>query len=50
MIDDHSRLAYTEVLDGLTAACASAFLRRAVRWFADRGVRVRAVMTDNGSC
>jgi transposase InsO family protein len=50
MIDDHSRLAYAEVLDDLTAAYATAFLRRAVAWFADRGVRVRAVMTDNGSC
>ena len=50
MIDDHSRLAYAEVLDDLTAACASGFLRRAVAWFAQRGVRVRTVMSDNGSC
>jgi transposase InsO family protein len=49
MIDDHSRLAYAEVLDGLTAACAIGFLRRAVAWFADRGVPIRAVMSDNGS-
>jgi transposase InsO family protein len=50
MIDDHSRLAYAEVLEGLRAEDAIAFLRRAVAWFAERGVRVRAVMTDNGSC
>lgn len=50
MIDDHSRLAYAELLDDLTAACAIAFLRRAVEWFAARGVTVRAVMSDNGSC
>ncbi len=50
MIDDHSRLAYAELLDDLTAACAIAFLRRGVAWFAERGVRVRAVMSDNGSC
>ena len=49
MIDDHSRLAYAEVLDDLTAAYAIAFLRRAVAWFADRGVHVRALMSDNGS-
>jgi transposase InsO family protein len=49
MVDDHSRLAYAEVLDELTAACAIAFLRRAVAWFGERGVQVRAVMTDNGS-
>jgi transposase InsO family protein len=50
MVDDHSRLAYAEVLEGLTARCAVAFLRRAVAWFAERGVKIRAVMTDNGSC
>jgi transposase InsO family protein len=50
MVDDYSRLAYAEVLEGLTADCAIAFLRRAVCWFAERGVRIRAVMTDNGSC
>jgi transposase InsO family protein len=50
MIDDHSRLAYAEVLDSLTASCAISFLRRAVAWFAERGVHVQAVMTDNGSC
>jgi len=49
MVDDHSRLAYAEVLDGLTAACATAFLHRAVAWFAERGVQIRAVMSDNGS-
>jgi len=49
MIDDYSRLAYAEVLDDLTAACAIAFLRRAVAWYAARGVRVRAVMSDNGA-
>jgi hypothetical protein len=46
MIDDHSRLAYAEVLDELTADRAIAFLRRAIIWFAARGVRVQAVMSD----
>jgi transposase InsO family protein len=50
MVDDHSRLAYAEVLGGLTARCAIAFLRRAVDWFGERGVRIRSVMTDNGPC
>ena len=50
MIDDHSRLAYAEVLEDLTASCAVAFLRRAVAWFAQHGVQVHAVMSDNGSC
>ena len=49
MVDDYSRLAYAEVLPTLTASCATAFLRRGVRWFADHGVQIRAVMSDNGS-
>jgi transposase InsO family protein len=49
MVDDHSRLAYAEVLSTLTARCAIAFLRRAVAWFKERGVRIQALMSDNGS-
>jgi transposase InsO family protein len=49
MVDDYSRLAYAEVLPTLTASCSIAFLRRAVDWFAARGVQIKAVMTDNGS-
>ena len=48
-IDDHSRVAYVEVLaDQLGTSCA-AFLQRALAWFAARGVTVRRVMSDNGS-
>jgi transposase InsO family protein len=50
MIDDHTRLAYAEVLPALTARCAIEFLRRGVDWFAERGVKIKAVMSDNGSC
>jgi transposase len=50
VVDDYSRVAYAELLDDLTAACATAFLRRALAWYAARGVTVRAVMSDNGSC
>jgi transposase InsO family protein len=49
MIDDYSRLAYAEVLDALTAKAAIAFLHRAVAWFAQRGIQIERVMTDNGS-
>jgi transposase InsO family protein len=49
MVDDHSRLAYAEVLPTLTANCSISFLGRAVAWFAERGVEIRSVMTDNGS-
>jgi transposase InsO family protein len=48
-IDDHSRVAYVEVLaDQLGPTCA-AFLRRAVAWWAARGTVVRRVLSDNGS-
>jgi len=48
-IDDASRLAYTEILPGLTGEDASGFLERALAWYARLGVRVERVMTDNGS-
>ena len=48
-VDDHSRIAYVEVLgDQLGRTCA-AFLTRAVAWFRARGIRVRRVLSDNGS-
>jgi transposase InsO family protein len=49
VIDDHSRVAYVEAHDDETAATATAVLRRAVAWFADRGVTVHRVLSDNGS-
>lgn len=49
-IDDASRLAYTEILPSLGKHDATAFLARAIDWFARLGVGVERVMTDNGSC
>jgi transposase InsO family protein len=48
-VDDATRLAYVEVLPDERGETAAGFLRRAVAWFAERGVRVERVMTDNGS-
>jgi transposase InsO family protein len=48
-IDDYSRLAYVEIQPDEHPATAVAFLRRALGWFAQRGVRVERVMTDNGN-
>jgi transposase InsO family protein len=47
-VDDHSRLAYAEVLADEKGATAAAFLRRALEFFASRGIRTERVMTDNG--
>jgi len=48
-IDDHSRLAYTEILADERQATAAASWRRAHAWFAACGITVQRVMTDNGS-
>ncbi|MGO9499656.1 MAG: IS481 family transposase [Solirubrobacteraceae bacterium] len=47
-IDDFSRLAYVEVLGDEKTATAVAFLRRALRFYAEHGVTVERVLTDNG--
>jgi transposase InsO family protein len=48
-VDDTSRLAYVEVLPDEKAVTAVGFLARAVAWFAEHGVTIERVMTDNGS-
>lgn len=50
VIDDHSRVAYAEIRADETADTAIAVLQRATAWFADRGVTVERVLSDNGSC
>jgi transposase InsO family protein len=50
VLDDHTRLAYAEIHDDELGVTATAVLRRAVAWFADRGVTARRVLTDNGGC
>jgi len=49
VIDDHSRVAYAEIHADEKAQTAIGVLRRAVSWFADRGVSVERVLSDNGS-
>jgi transposase InsO family protein len=46
-VDDHSRAAYAELLPDERGATCAGFLLRAAAWFADHGVSVREVMTDN---
>ena len=46
-IDDHTRLAYAEVLTDERAGTCAGFLTRAVAWFAAHGVTIRRVLTDN---
>jgi transposase-like protein len=50
VIDDHSRVAYAEICADEKAETATAVLQRSVAWFAERGVTVERVLSDNGSC
>jgi transposase InsO family protein len=50
VIDDHSRVAYAEIHHDESQQTAVQVLRNAVAWFAERGVTVERVLSDNGSC
>lgn len=49
VIDDHSRMAYAEICTDEKAITAIGVLQRAVAWFAEHGVTVQRVLSDNGS-
>ena len=49
-VDDHSRLAYSEIHDDEQAVTAIGFWHRAQAFYAAHGIVVRNVLTDNGSC
>jgi transposase InsO family protein len=46
-IDDHTRLAYAEVLPSERRGDCAAFLRRAVAWYAEQGITIERVLSDN---
>ena len=49
-IDDASRIAFSRIMKTQRKACAIAFLKAAVAYYASLGITVERVMTDNGSC
>lgn len=49
-VDDHSRLAYSEILADEKKETATAFWGRAHAFFTAAGITVERVLTDNGSC
>lgn len=49
-IDSYTRVAYSEALSDEKAVTAIGFWHRAHAWFADHGIPVEVVQTDNGSC
>jgi len=48
IVDDHSRLAYVELHDDEKAETVTAFVERALAFFAEQGILARRLMTDNG--
>jgi transposase InsO family protein len=48
-VDDHSRLAYVEVLPDERQGTATGFLERAVAWYAEHGIQTQRILTDNGN-
>ena len=46
-IDDHSRLAYCEVLQSERKDACAAFLRRAYAWYTAQGIAIERVLSDN---
>jgi len=46
-VDDRSRLAYAEVLPDEKGETCAAFLERAARFYANHGITIRKVMSDN---
>ncbi len=49
-VDDHTRLAYAEILPSESGRYATAFFRRALRWFESLGIRCKRLLTDNAKC
>jgi transposase InsO family protein len=49
-VDDHTRLAYAEVQPAENAKYATAFFRRALRWFESLGIHCQRVLSDNAKC
>jgi len=49
-IDDHSRIAFSQVAANEKGVSAAAFLEAALAWYARLGIHVRRLLTDNGPC
>jgi transposase InsO family protein len=47
IVDDHSRIAYSELHPDQRAATVTAFLTRALAWYHTLGIQPRRIMTDN---
>jgi transposase InsO family protein len=49
-IDDHSRIAFAQILPRENGPCAAAFLEEALAYYRQLGIPIRRLLTDNGPC
>ena len=49
-IDDHSRIAFSKIMQSERKECATAFLQASIEYYASLGISIERVMTDNGKC
>jgi transposase InsO family protein len=49
-VDDHSRVAFSQIMIDEKADSAVSFLKAAVAYYESLGITITRVMTDNGSC
>ncbi len=49
-VDDHSPMAYSEILSDERKETAAGFWFRAREWYSQHGIEVEEVLTDNGAC
>jgi transposase InsO family protein len=49
-VDDHSRIAFAQILPNEQALSAAAFLAAAIAYYQRLGIRIQRVLTDNGPC
>jgi transposase InsO family protein len=48
-IDDHARIGFTDMYPDETKGCAVQFMRNAVAYYQSLGIRIKGLLTDNGS-
>ena len=49
-VDDHSRIAFSQILPDERSLSAAQFLLLAHAYYGSLGIRIRRLLTDNGSC
>jgi transposase InsO family protein len=48
VIDDATRITYAEVLSNKRAKTLADFMRRAYKWFQNKGITIKKLLSDNG--